>query len=92
MEAIVQTRDGFKIAQEDLKIRGPGHYFGRYQHGLNELQMANPFVQLDILEEARKEVLGLLRTDTQLRGPDQKRIRDVIQKRYPEYLEMVFAG
>lgn len=92
LEAIVATRDGFKIAQEDLKIRGPGHYFGRYQHGLNELQMANPFTQLDVLEEARKEASDILRLDPQLRQSDQARIKDVIRKRYPEYLSMVFAG
>ncbi len=92
LDVIVKTIDGFKIAQEDLKIRGPGHYFGRYQHGLNELKMADPLTQLDVLEEARKEASGVLHMDPPLGQPDHVRIKQVIQKRYPEYLSMVFAG
>jgi ATP-dependent DNA helicase RecG len=92
LDAIVKTTDGFKIAQEDLNIRGPGHYFGRFQHGVNELRMANPFTQLETLETARKEAVGLLEADARLDHPDHRMIKDTIRKRYPEYLSMVFAG
>jgi ATP-dependent DNA helicase RecG len=90
LDAIVQTTDGFKIAQEDLNIRGPGHYFGRFQHGINELRVANPLTQLDVLEAARKEAVALLSEDPRLQKNPM--IKDVIRKRYPEYLSMVFAG
>jgi len=92
LEAIVKTTDGFKIAQEDLNIRGPGHYFGRFQHGLNELKVANPLTQMHILEASRTEAIQLLTADPKLQKPGHQKIKDVIRKRYPEYLSMVFAG
>lgn len=92
LNAIVSTTDGFKIAQEDLNIRGPGHYFGRFQHGLNELKMADTVTQLKILEDARREAGGLLKIDPKLDQPPHGIIKSVIQKRYPEYLTTVFAG
>ena len=90
--AILKTTDGFKIAEEDLKIRGPGHYFGRHQHGLNELRAANPITQLAVLEKARKEAIALTRTDPQLAQAEHKLVRETIKKRYPQYLEMLLAG
>ncbi|MBI5416315.1 MAG: ATP-dependent DNA helicase RecG, partial [Candidatus Omnitrophica bacterium] len=92
LKAFVSTTDGFKIAQRDLEIRGPGRYFGRHQHGLNELKVANPFTQLDILELARKEALALTADDPRLAGEQNRRIREIIRRRYPTYLADVTAG
>ena len=90
LEAIVQTTDGFKIAEYDLQIRGPGHYFGRHQHGLNELRVANPATQLEMLECARKEAIDLTSTDPNLNR--EPLIKQTIRKRYPQYLDLVQAG
>ena len=90
MEAIVATTDGFKIAEQDLKIRGPGHYFGRHQHGLNELKMANPITQITVLEKAREDAILLTKTDPQLEG--YRLIKETIKKRYPQYLDLILAG
>ncbi|MDP2654735.1 MAG: ATP-dependent DNA helicase RecG [Candidatus Omnitrophota bacterium] len=92
LKAVLATTDGFKIAQEDLLIRGPGHYFGRHQHGLNELKFANPVAQIDILELARKEALELTHADPELASPANGVLKDVIVKRYPNYLDMIGAG
>lgn len=92
LDAIVKTTDGFKIAECDLAIRGPGHYFGHHQHGLNELKVANPATQLAILEQARGEAIQLVRTDPGLQGQEHRMIKDIIQKRYPQYLEFIVAG
>ena len=92
LETIVKTTDGFKIAQKDLEIRGPGRFFGRHQHGLNELKVANPATQLDILELARKEAIALIEDDPRIEKENNKYIKQVIQKRYPTYLNMVQAG
>ncbi len=92
LEAILKTTDGFKIAEYDFKIRGPGQYFGRHQHGLNELRVADPIAQVDILELARKEALELVHMDPQLAQPEHMVIKETIRKRYPEYLKMVEAG
>ena len=90
LEAIVQTTDGFKIAEQDLKIRGPGHYFGRHQHGLNELKMSNPVTQIEILEKAREDAIILTKNDPQLTG--YSLIKETIKKRYPQYLDLILAG
>ncbi len=92
LEAIVQTTDGFKIAEQDLKIRGPGHYFGRHQHGLNELKMSNPITQIEILEKAREDAVLLTKTDPRLSTPQHRLIKETIKKRYPQYLDLILAG
>lgn len=90
IEALVKTSNGFKIAEQDLEIRGPGQYFGRHQHGLNELKVVNPLTQLHVLEAARKEAIEIVKQDTSLKT--YQLVRDTIHKRYPEYLERVLAG
>jgi ATP-dependent DNA helicase RecG len=92
LKALLSTSDGFKIAQYDLEIRGPGRYFGRHQHGLNELKVANPLTQLDILELARQEAIALARQDPRLERQENRHIKDIIRKRYPTYLAEVTAG
>lgn len=92
LEAIVQTTDGFKIAEQDLKIRGPGHYFGRHQHGINELKMSNPVTQIEILEKAREDAIILTQNDPQLNISEHRLIKETIKKRYPHYLDLVLAG
>ncbi len=92
LDAFLSTNDGFKIAECDLLIRGPGQYFGRHQHGLNELRVANPVKQIDILELARKEAIELVNQDPKLEKNNNISIKRVVQERYPQYLEMVEAG
>ncbi len=92
LKAILSTNNGFKIAQHDLEIRGPGRFFGRHQHGLNELKVANPLTQLDILELARKEAIALIEDDPKLNKEQNRYINEIIQKRYPTYLKDVKAG
>ncbi len=90
IEALVKTTNGFTIAEQDLEIRGPGQYFGRHQHGLNELKVVNPLTQIDVLEAARKEASILLKDDATL--VRHKLVKETILRRYPEYLQRVLAG
>jgi len=92
IDAILSTNDGFEIAQKDLMIRGPGEFFGRHQHGLNELKIANPQTQLDILEHARDEAMGILKDDPRLVKESSVKIKQVILKRYPAYLANILSG
>ena len=53
LKALCKTNDGFKIAEEDLQLRGPGDFFGSRQHGLPQFKAASLTADLDILKEAR---------------------------------------
>lgn len=92
LEAIRSTSDGFVLAEKDLEIRGPGHYFGRHQHGMNELRFTNPLRQMDILEAARDEAEELIHADPELQSEDHRVLVRTIRQRYPGYLENVEAG
>jgi ATP-dependent DNA helicase RecG len=61
IEKMLQTQDGFEIADWDLKLRGPGEFFGTRQHGLPALKLADLSKHLEILSICQKEVLSLLR-------------------------------
>jgi len=66
LEAVERLNDGFALAEEDLRIRGPGDFFGTRQSGLPQLRVAT-LADGDILALARRQAAALLRRDPQLR-------------------------
>jgi ATP-dependent DNA helicase RecG len=82
IQAMLKTQDGFKIAEEDLEIRGPGEFFGTKQHGLPELKVGNIIRDRGLLELARKEASELIRKDRYLRRPEHRHIREHLKKKY----------
>jgi ATP-dependent DNA helicase RecG len=60
LEAMERTTNGFEIAETDLKLRGPGEFFGTRQHGELGFYLANPIRDFDLLELARREALSLV--------------------------------
>ena len=60
LETMVATNDGFAIAEMDLKLRGPGEFFGTRQHGALGLHVANPLRDHELLELARREAFALV--------------------------------
>ncbi|MEW6739231.1 MAG: ATP-dependent DNA helicase RecG [Nitrospirota bacterium] len=83
LEVMVKTTDGFRIAEEDLNIRGPGEFFGTRQSGMPDLKVANLLRDAKILEMARKEAFSLIERDSALTGYPQlrKSIEDFWGKR-----------
>jgi len=59
LKIISRTSDGFKIAEEDLRLRGPGEFFGTRQHGLPELRIANIVEDYEILRVARRDAFSV---------------------------------
>lgn len=66
MKVMCESNDGFYISEEDLKLRGPGDFFGTRQHGLPEMKIANLFKDRDILAEAQKCAAEILKNDPEL--------------------------
>jgi ATP-dependent DNA helicase RecG len=69
LDIIETTQDGFKLADEDLKLRGPGEFFGTRQSGLPDLRMAK-LSDTALLEIARKEAARLFAADAELKAPE----------------------
>ncbi len=92
MKAMVDSNDGFRISEEDLKIRGPGEFFGNRQHGLAELKIANPLTQMQLLKAAREEAIVLLRQDACLEQRPHRLIKEKLLQRFPEYESMMLIG
>jgi ATP-dependent DNA helicase RecG len=90
--AMVKYSDGFRISEEDLKIRGPGEFFGREQHGLSELKIADPLTQMHLLKKAREEALSLLKTDQALQARQNLMLKDRLLDKFPEYEKLILVG
>jgi len=71
LDIIENTHDGFKLAEEDLKLRGPGEFFGTRQSGLPDLRMAK-MSDVAILELARNEAIKLFRLDPNMERAEHK--------------------
>jgi ATP-dependent DNA helicase RecG len=77
---IESTNDGFKIAEADLEIRGPGEFLGRRQSGLPGFKMANLVRDLTILKEARDAAQELVASDPELRKPENMLIKEALTR------------
>ncbi|MBI2830577.1 MAG: DNA helicase RecG, partial [Chloroflexi bacterium] len=71
LDIIETIQDGFKLAEEDLKLRGPGEFFGTRQSGLPDLKMAK-LTDVHILELARTEAIRLFEKDKSFTLPEHK--------------------
>ena len=75
LHAMTHISDGFKIAEEDLRLRGPGDFFGSRQHGLPELHIADLGADMNVLKAAQDAAKRLLESDPRLERPENKRLR-----------------
>ncbi len=80
MEIMKNSSDGFKIAEEDLRLRGPGEFFGARQHGLLAFKIANIYCDTDLLSETGAAVKELLENDRHLKNPENVTIKNEILK------------
>lgn len=75
MKTMTESEDGFVISEKDLKLRGPGEFFGIRQHGLPELKIADLCRDLPILKEAQAAAAELLRKDRNLEQTEHQPLK-----------------
>ncbi len=92
LEIMTQTNDGFRIAEEDLRLRGPGQFFGTSQHGLPELKIANLIDDFDLLQMARRDAFALAKTDPQLSQPEHQELKKALRQAFGDNLVLVDVG
>lgn len=90
LTAFARTNDGFKIAEEDLRMRGPGEFFGTRQSGLPDLRAANIIRDADLLEQARADAFELLERDPALNG--HPLLRDAVRRKWQGRLGLISVG
>ena len=88
----VKHRDGFKLAEEDLRLRGPGELFGQRQHGRPELSLAHPLRDARLVALARERAVDLAQRDPELAAADLKPLRALLQRVYKERLTLAGVG
>jgi ATP-dependent DNA helicase RecG len=92
LEAMTETQDGFRIAEVDLELRGPGEFFGTRQSGLPAFRVADLLRDARVLVEARQEAFALVGGDPELRRPEHLRLREALLARWRGRLELASVG
>ena len=89
LEVLAATHDGFKIAEEDLRLRGPGEFFGTRQHGLPELKVADLIEDFDLLRMARRDAFAIVKEDHALEAPHHQVLRRQVLRAYSGKLDLL---
>ena len=92
LQAMSATNDGFKISEIDLKLRGPGEFFGTRQHGLPELQIADILTDAKLLYQARDWAFRTLQEDPKLTQNENLCIRSTFIRKYKKKFSLVDIG
>lgn len=87
LKAMESTGDGFRIAEEDLAIRGPGDFFGTRQSGIPDLKIANIVRDIGTLENARKEAFALIEKEPEL--VKYPLLKETLRKKWMGRLELI---
>ena len=89
LEVLEKTTDGFKIAEEDLRLRGPGEIFGTRQHGMPELKVADLIDDFELLRLARRDAFAIVAEDPGLTAPHNQQLRREMIKLYAGKLNLL---
>jgi ATP-dependent DNA helicase RecG len=92
VEAMVETNDGFRIAEADLQLRGPGDFFGTRQSGLPEFRVADLLRDTPLLEPARRDAQAIVAVDPELRAPAHRGLRQALLARWRGKLALAAVG
>ena len=92
IEAFVSSTDGFRLAELDFALRGPGHLLGTQQSGMPPLMIADLERDRAILDEARRDAQNLIDADPGLSNPEFARIRQMVLHRFGHALDIADVG
>jgi ATP-dependent DNA helicase RecG len=92
LETMVETNDGFRIAEADLRLRGPGEFLGTRQSGLPAFRIADLLEDGEILKAARNAAFALIEADPELRLPGNNALREHFRERYRSIWELGDVG
>jgi ATP-dependent DNA helicase RecG len=92
IDAMVQTSDGFRIAEADLELRGPGEFFGTRQSGLPEMRVADLVRDAALLGEARSEAQAIVAGDPNLERAEHRGLRQALLARWRGKLGLAGVG
>lgn len=81
---MVESSDGFYIAEKDLELRGPGEFFGTRQHGIPDMQLTDMVKHMDIMEQVRGKALELFTDDPGLIKEKNKGLRSRVEALFGE--------
>ncbi len=90
LKVMCQTSDGFRIADEDLRLRGPGDFFGTNQHGLPDLKIANMMEDMETLQQAQEVAKEMLSQDADLSGDAHRGLRAQVRQLFRQVGEQGF--
>lgn len=80
LKIMTRTNDGFKVSEEDLRLRGPGDFFGSRQHGLPEMHVADLCTDMNVLQTAQIAANELLAEDADLCKPEHEALRKAVER------------
>ena len=86
---MTETNNGFKIAEEDLRMRGWEEFFGTKQHGLPSFKLANPILDHNILQLARNDAFSLINEDPHLRKTEHWNMKNYFIQNYKDKLGLI---
>jgi ATP-dependent DNA helicase RecG len=92
LETLASTSSGFEIAEMDLRLRGPGEFFGIRQHGLPQFKLADLKNEMDLLLQAKEDAEQLLAKDPRLTAPVHAPLRAMLVEKFSQSLGLAQVG
>jgi ATP-dependent DNA helicase RecG len=92
LKKMIDTNDGFEIAEADLKLRGPGDFLGTKQSGLPEFRFADIVEDRLLLEQAKNDAWNLIKKDPELDEPEHRELKKVFEPYFKERSEFFGVG